>query len=124
MSYGSSNLGSVSVGGALDTGQVFFPMALREPDVEYEAIAFVDTEENYYSVFTRQASEPGSGSAGVVHRIYNSHGEGETPQLQVTVEGNAQAVIGAAPIIVVRTIIDGITWAGGQYFSVTGRPGD
>lgn len=123
MILGSSSNGSLSIGGSLNTGQVFFPEILRAPDIEYEAIANVSTGETFYTIFTQQASEPGSGSAGVEHRIYTSHGEGETPQLQLTLGGNNQGAVGAAPIIVVRSLIDGVIWPGGQIFSVTGRPG-
>lgn len=94
----------------------------RPSDTLFEAIGSFSGPEEWYEILTLQSSEPGSGPIGTEYKIYTSHGEGETPQLQVTVGGNGQTIIGAAPIIVVTAIIDSSVFAFGLDFSVRGRP--
>lgn len=125
MSYGSSTYSGSAYGGNANSvnEQVFFQLDIRVPDVLFEAEAAFMGEDSLYSVYTLQESESGSGPAGVEYKIYTAHEQGETPQLQVTVQGNGQSVIAAAPRIVVTAIIDSAVWAVGQAFRVTGRPG-
>lgn len=125
MSYGSASYGSTSYGGNANSlnEQVFFPLDNRDPDVLFTAEAAFTGQETTYSVYTLQGSE-GTGPAGVEYKIYTAHEQGETPQLQVTVQGNGQSVIAAAPRIVVTAIIDSAVWSVGEDFKVTGRPGN
>jgi hypothetical protein len=127
MSYGSASYGSAAIGGAAASlWFIFFPMSpivARDPDVLYESrLDYSGT--GLFSVFTRQGSEPTSGSAGVTYQIYTSNDPDETPQLQATQEGDGQNVIPAAQFITVTAEINGTIWAGGQFFEVRGRAGD
>lgn len=124
MSYGSGAYGSTAYGGIANAvnEQIFFPLLNRDPDVTYEASALFNGPEEFYEILTLQGSEPGAGPAGVEYRFYTSDGPGLTPQSQGGVAGNGQAIIPAAPIIVVRVIIDSAVWGAGTDFSVRGRP--
>lgn len=125
MLYGATAYGGSTYGGNANAvnEQVFFPLLSGnyEPDVLYEAEASFFGSELRYSVFTLQASE-GTGPSGVTYKVYVSRSEGETPQLQVTVEGNGQTVVAAGIRIVVTMLIDGVVWPTGQNVKVTGRP--
>jgi hypothetical protein len=124
MSFGSSAQGSSAYGGNANAvnEQVFFILDNRAPDVLYEAQANFNGPETFYEILTLQGSESGSGPSGIEYKVYTSDGPGITPQLQVTIGGNGQSIIGAAPIIVVTAIIDSAVWAVGTDFSVRGRP--
>lgn len=123
MAYGAVAYGASAYGGTANAvnEQIFFPLADREPDTLYEATALFNGPEELYEILTNQGSE-GSGPAGVEFRFYTSDGPGLTPQSQGGVAGNGQAVIRAAPIIVVTVMIDSAIWAFGNDFSVRGRP--
>lgn len=128
MNYGTAPYGSTSIGGATASQwYVFFPMPLavpRDADVLYEA-RLEYSGSGLFSVFTHQASEPGSGPAGVIYKMYASNDPDETPQLQATQEGDGQNVIPAARFITVTAYIDPAVWSpGGQFFEVKGRAGD
>lgn len=117
MSYGSLAYGSAAIGGMFSALQTFFAYGLRDAG-EYEAQLELATNQLFYSVFIRQASEV-AGESFIETRIYTSNDPEETPQLQV-VQGDAlyaQQIIGAARFITVR-----VTVINGQYFSVTGFP--
>lgn len=124
MSYGASAYGAAAYGSGANGAneQVFFPIVEREPDVLFEASALFNGPEEFYEILTLQETEPGSGPAGVEYRFYTSDGPGLTPQSQGGVAGNGQAIIPAAPIIVVTAIIDSNVWSLGLRFSVRGRP--
>lgn len=126
MSYGSSVYGGSTYSGNANSAneQVFFPLINRDPDILYEARAIFSGNDQLYSIFTVQGSEPGSGPSGIEYKVYTVHGEGETPQLASTVQGNGQTVVGAAPTIIVTAIIDSAVWGVGTDFRVFGRPGD
>lgn len=124
MSYGSSAYGAAAYGGGANGAneQIFFPLIERPPDVLFEATGLFNGPEEFYEILTLQGTEPGSGPAGVEYRFYTSGGPGQTPQPQGGLAGNGQAIIGAAPIIVVTAIIDSSVWSLGVRFSVRGRP--
>lgn len=126
MSFGSSAFGSTAYGGSANASneQIFFsyPEPNRAPDVLYEARASFNGPEEFYEILTIQGSESGSGPSGILYEVFTSHGEGQTPQSQGTIEGNNQFIIGAAPIIVVTAIVDSAVWAVGTNFGVKGRP--
>lgn len=126
MSYGSGAYGSTAYGGSANAvnEQVFFPILAEDlaPDVLHERVAFFNGPEEFYEILIRQGSENPSGPNGAEYKIYTSHGEGETPQLQTTVGGIGQSIIGAAPIIVVTALVDGSIWPTGLNFSIVGRP--
>jgi hypothetical protein len=125
MSYGTTAYGAAAYGGIANSAneQIFFPLALYSPDVLREAEAIFTGSEEFYSIFTVQNGEPISGPIGTEYKIYKSNGEGETPQLQATIQGNTHVVIGAAARIVVTMIVDGSQFGSGIFLSVTGRPG-
>lgn len=120
MSLGSSTYGSSVLGGSANANneQVFFAHHQWPKDTLLVARAEFAGPEEWYEILTFLYSEP----EGVEFKVYSSHGEGETPQLQVTYGGNSQIIIGAAPIIVVTVMIDGALWSGGYDFRVVGRP--
>lgn len=126
MSYGSLAYGGSAYGGSANAvnEQVFFPFVASSytPDVIHEAEVLFSGSEAHYSVFTLQESESGSGPSGVTYDVYVSHSEGETPQHQVTVQGNGQTVVASGIRIVVTMLIDGTVWPTGQNVKVTGRP--
>lgn len=124
MSYGASAYGAAAYGGGANSAneQVFFPLTNYAPDVLFEASAIFNGPEEFYEILARQASEPEAGPVGTEYKVYTSHGPGETPQLQVTFGGNSQAIVGAAPIIVVTAIIDGAVFGAGNLIEVRGRP--
>jgi hypothetical protein len=124
MTYGTSAYGSTSIGGSsASEWYVFFPYGLRAADVLFESQLNLSFNTGQFSVFTRQGSEVPSGGSGVVYKLYTSNDPGETPQLQVTQEGDGQNVIPAALFITVTAEINGTTWPGGQFFVVRGRAG-
>jgi hypothetical protein len=124
MSYGSTAYGSASISGSASSiWRWFFPLQIRAPNTLFEAKAEFSSPSGLYSIYTFQATEPGSGSAGVTYKMYSSNDPDETPQLQSTVEGNGQTVVGLARFITVTAFIDGAVWGLGQIFSVRGRPG-
>lgn len=115
MAYGASAYGAGAFGGAPNGNQqVFFADALRT-EGHYESRADVSVVSDFYEILTAQGGE----EPPIEYRIYSSHGEGETPQLQVIVSGVGQTIIGAAPIILVTADITDIA---GNSFSVRGRP--
>lgn len=126
MSFGSSAFGSTSYGGNANANdeQIFFsfPEPNRAPDILYEASARSSSPALYYEILTQQGSESASGPSGIEYKVYASHSEGETPQLQVTLGGNGRSIIGAAQTIVVTAIIDSAVWGIGTNFGVKGRP--
>lgn len=126
MSFGSSTYGGSAYGGSANAvnEQIFFPFigGNYAPDVLHEAEVRFSGSEARYSVFTEQGSESGSGPAGVTYDVYVSRSEGETPQHQVTVQGNGQTVVVAGIRIVVTMMIDSAVWPFGQNVKVTGRP--
>jgi hypothetical protein len=125
MSYGTAAYGSVTYGSNANAGneQIIFAYRNYSPDVLRESeVAFTGNDE-FYSVTTWQSGEPEIGPIGTEYKIYTAHGEGETPQLQVTTQGSGQTVVGAAPRIVVTMIVDGSQFGGGLEVKVTGRPG-
>lgn len=125
MSFGSAALGSSALGGNANSAneQVFFPYPEpdRAPDVLYEASALFNGPETSYEILTIQGSE-GIGPSGIEYKVYTSEGPGHTPQLQVTLGGNGQSIIAAAPIVVVTAILDSAVWPSGLNFGVKGRP--
>lgn len=126
MPYGSSTYGGAAYGGIANSAneQVFFPVIPNNyaPDVLHERTVIFTGPEDFYEILFRQGSENPSGPNGAEYKVYTSHGEGETPQLQVTVGGIGQTIIGAAPIIVVTAFVDSAIWALGLNFSIVGRP--
>jgi hypothetical protein len=126
MSFGSGSYGSTAYGGNANSvnEQVIFPLLGVDlaPDVLYERTVFFNGPEEFYEILIRQGSENPSGPNGAEYKIYTSHGEGETPQLQVAIGGIGQAIIPAAPIIVVTAFVDSAIWATGLNFSIVGRP--
>lgn len=120
MAFGSSPFGSTTFGGSANSvnEQVFFPYKLYAPDVLHESTVFFGGDSEFYEILTRRFGEP----VAVEYKVYTSHGEGETPQLQVTIGGDGQTIIGAAPIIVVTAIVDGAVFGSGNLFDVVGRP--
>lgn len=125
MSYGSLGYGGAAYGGnanAVDE-QVFFPLVSEyAPDVLHERSALFTGSSQWYQVLTRQGSENPSGPNGAEYKVYVSHSEGETPQLQVTVSGIGQTIVGAGHLIVVTALVDGAIWPFGLNFSIVGRP--
>lgn len=125
MSYGSSSYGSAVYGGSANSvnEQVFFPLTSNyAPDVLHERTVLFNGPEDFYQILIRQDSENPSGPNGAQYKIYTSTGAGASPQLQVTVEGVGQAIIGAAPIIIVTALVDSSVWISGLGFSIFGRP--
>jgi len=126
MSYGAGAYGTTAYGGSANSvnEQVIFPVldVDLEPDVLHERSVLFTGSTEHYEVLIRQGSENPSGPNGAEYKIYTSHGEGETPQLQVIVGGIGQAIIAAAPIIVVTALVDGSIWPTGLNFSIVGRP--
>jgi hypothetical protein len=121
MSYGTAAYAVFPFGGTLTNNlHTFFPFQLRTGG-EYEAQLELSTDESFYSVFIRQASEGLTGDPFMETRIFTHNNEGEIPQLQFT-QGDAiyaQAVVPTARFITVRvTVFDG------QLFSIVGRLGD
>lgn len=126
MAYGSSTYGATAYGGnanAIDE-QVFFPLLGESllPDVLHERSAFFTGTSERYQILTRQGSENPSGPNGAEYKVYVSRSEGETPQLQVTVQGIGQTIVSAGRLIVVTAIVNGSIWPSGLNFSVVGRP--
>lgn len=125
MSFGSSAYGSTAYGGRANASneQIFFsyPEPERAADVLYEATALFNGTTTFYEILTLQGSE-GTGPSGIEYKVYTLNGQGQTPQLQVTLGGNGQSIIYAAPIIIVTALIDGTVWAFGTNFGVKGRP--
>ena len=124
MSFAAAAYGSAGYGGLANAvnEQVFFPLENYVQDVLYERQAIFKGTQQWYEILTQQASEPASGSSGITYEVKTSHSEGETPQLQATIEGNGQTIIAAAPLIVVTAFIDSAVWPSGNLFKVTGRP--
>lgn len=126
MSYGSSTYGGATYGGIANAvnEQVFFPLlgVNLAPDVLHERSAFFTGPESLYEIIIRQDSENPSGPNGAEYKIYTSHSEGQTPQLQATVQGVGSTTIGAASIIVVTAFVDSAIWVSGLGFSIFGRP--
>lgn len=125
MSYGSLPYGGSAYGGSGNSvhEQVFFPDGSNyTPDIVHERIALFNGPETFYEVLFRQGSENPSGPNGAEYKVYTADHEGATPQLQVTVSGVGQTIIGAAPIIVVTALVDSSIWALGLNFSIVGRP--
>lgn len=119
MSYGAAAYGATAYGATSGSEyQTFFPFLLMEPDVLHEATAIAPQMEEFYEVITRQSNE----DAGVLYSVYTSQGQGDTPQLQATVGGNGQTIVGNAPFITVTVMIDGAVFSGGMPLSVIGRP--
>lgn len=126
MIYGSSAYSSVTYGGSANAvnEQVFFPLigGNYAPDVVHERSVLFNGPELFYEIIIRQDSENPSGPNGAEYRIYSAdHVEG-TPQLQVILGGIGQAIIGAAPLIVVTALVDSSVWVSGLGFSIFGRP--
>lgn len=126
MAYGTSAYGASGYGGnanAVDE-QMFFPLlgASLAPDILHERSALFTGSSQRYQILTRQGSENPSGPNGAEYKVYVSHSEGETPQLQVTVQGVGQTIVSAGRLIVVTAIVDGSIWPTGLNFSVVGRP--
>jgi hypothetical protein len=118
MSYGSAAYGAAAYGGSAGSDlQVFFALRFRDPGILYESRAEFTGSSEFYEILTRQADE----EPNIEFKIYTSHGEGETPQLQTTVGagGPTQSIIAAAPIIIVTAEMAGITVNG---FEVVGHP--
>lgn len=126
MLFGSSSFGSAAYGGIANAvnEQVIYPVLVDNyaPDVLHERTVLFNGPEEFYEILFRQDSENPSGPNGAEYKVYSSHGPGETPQLQVTVGGVGQTIIGAAPIIVVTAFVDSSIWALGLGFSIVGRP--
>lgn len=126
MPYGSSSYGGAAYGGNANSlnEQIFFPVSADNyaPDITHERTALFNGPETFYEVLVRQGSENPSGPNGAEYKIYSATSEGETPQLQVTVGGSGQSIIGAAPVIVVTALVDSSIWALGLNFSIVGRP--
>lgn len=125
MSYGSSTYGGAAYGGNANSinEQVFFVIGPNyAPDVTHERRAAFAGSEEFYEILIRQGSENPSGPNGAEYKIYTATSEGETPQLQTTVGGSGQSIIGAAPIIVVTALVDSAIWVSGLNFSIVGRP--
>lgn len=126
MSFGSLTYAGSAYGGSANAinEQVFFPVLPDNyaPDVLHERAALFNGTETFYEVLFRQGSENPSGPNGAQYKVYTSAGEGEPFQLQVTVEGVGQTIIGAAPIIKVTALVDSAIWASGLNFSIVGRP--
>lgn len=125
MSYGSSSYGSSVYGGIANSlnEQVFFPVIGNyAPDVLHERTGLFNGSEVFYEILIRQGSENPSGPNGAEYKVYTADHEGATPQLQVTVGGSGQTIIGAAPIIIVTALVDSSIWVSGLNFSIVGRP--
>jgi hypothetical protein len=126
MSYGATGYGGAAYGGTANSAneQIFFPVPTVDlaPDVLHERSVIFNGQESLYSVFIRQGSENPSGPNGAEYKVYASHSEGETPQLQVTLGGAGQTVIGAARLIIVTALVDSAIWPAGLNFSIVGRP--
>lgn len=125
MPYGGAAYGASAYGGSANAvnEQIIFPLTSEyAPDVLHERRVFFNGPQSFYEILIRQGSENPSGPNGAEYKIYSSHGEGETPQLQTTVGGNGQSIIGAAPIIVVTALVDSAIWVSGLNFSIVGRP--
>lgn len=119
MAYGSSAYGAAAYGGGANANneQVFFSYTVRDPNIVYEARVDFSGPEEFYEMLTRQGIE----ETPVLYKIYTSHGEGETPQLQTTVGGGGptQSIIPATAIIVVTAEIQALE---PNNFAVVGRP--
>lgn len=126
MSYGSSAYGGSTYGGIANSAneQVFFPVIPDNyaPDVLHERTVLFTGSEDFYEILFRQGSENPSGPNGAEYKVYTAESESQTPQLQVTVGGVGQTIIGAAPIIVVTALVDSSVWVSGLNFSIVGRP--
>lgn len=125
MSFGSSAYGGSAYGGNANSvsEQVFFPDGPNyAPDVLHERTGLFNGPETFYEILFRQGSENPSGPNGAEYKVYTADHEGATPQLQVTVGGVGQTIIGAAPIIVVTALVDSSIWTSGLNFSIVGRP--
>lgn len=126
MSYGSVGYGSAVYGSSANAvnEQIFFPLlgTPLPPDVLHERSVFFTGPSQWYQILTRQGSENPSGPNGAEYKVYVSHSEGETPQLQVTVSGIGQTIVGAGRLIVVTALVDSAIWASGVHFSIVGRP--
>lgn len=125
MSYGASSYSSTTYGGNANSvnEQVFFPFLPDSlpPDILHERSAIFTGPESFYEIITRNQENP-SGPNGIEYKVYTADHEGATPQLQVTIGGSGQTIIGAAPIIIVTAISDSAIWALGAQFTVFGRP--
>lgn len=126
MGYGSSAYGATAYGGNANAvnEQIFFPLLGEDlpPDVLHERSALFTGSSERYQILTRQGSENPSGLNGAEYKVYVSHSEGETPQLQVTVQGIGQTIVSAGRLIVVTAIVDSAIWPSGLNFSIVGRP--
>jgi hypothetical protein len=125
MSYGSTYGASAYSGSANAVNeQVFFPLIGEDlaPDVLHERTALFNGSEEWYEVLIRQGSENPSGPNGAEYKIYSARFEEDTPQLQVTIGGAGQTIIGAAHVITVTALVDGAIWPTGLNFSIVGRP--
>jgi hypothetical protein len=127
MPYGSSAYGASPCGGSANAvnEQIFFPLGDNyAPDVLHERTALFHGPEEWYEILIRQGSENPSGPNGAEYKIYSARFPEDTPQLQVTIGGAGQTIIGAANIITVTALVDGAIWVSGLNFSIVGRPYD
>jgi hypothetical protein len=126
MSYGSSAYGASAYGGSANAvnEQVFFLSTGEDlaPDVLHERTALFNGSEEWYEVLIRQGSENPSGPNGAEYKIYSARFEEDTPQLQVTIGGAGQTIIGAAHVVTVTALVDSAIWPTGLNFSIVGRP--
>lgn len=124
MSFGTSAYGGASYGGSANANneQVIFQLDQYVSDVLHERNVLFTGITEFYEILIRQASENPSGPNGAEYKIYSSTSEGESPQLQVTVGGSGQTIIGAAPFIFVTALVDSAVWISGLNFSIVGRP--
>lgn len=124
MSYGSSSLGSASIGGVAASQGVLFARnefltaGIYRRTLEYNGTA------NFFQVESRVENEPVDTVLRVI-RVYSHNDLGETPQLQVIAGADsfyAQSIIGAARFIVVDLeLMDdlspiAVTITGSEYF--------
>lgn len=122
MNYGTSSYGSTAIGGATASQWfIFFPFLLYAPDVLFESRLEFTGSATFFSLFSNQGEESGS---GIEYKVYTSNDPDETPQLQTTFAGIGQAVIGAARFIKVTAQIDSGVLPGGMNLSIMGRTGD
>jgi hypothetical protein len=125
MAYGTSTYSASAYGGSANAvnEQVIYAHGPNyAADVLHERSVNFNGPEDFYEILIRQGSENPSGPNGAEYKIYTSDGPGITPQLQTTVGGNGQSIIGAAPIIVVTALVDSAIWVSGLNFSIVGRP--
>lgn len=123
MSYGSAALGSISLGGAAASkGALFFWTEQLAGGIHRRSLEYTG-DADFFQVETQMDGEPQEQQRIV--RIYSHNDPGETPQLKVTVGGDAlysQSIIGAARFIVVdlEMLIEasqiGIIITGSEYF--------